>query len=73
MELTGYELTNRFGKAFVDEAEARHVYATWPNGRDQYVEGDLESGFTAWVDSEFGGRLMGTRYEPVPPGQEAQR
>jgi hypothetical protein len=61
-----YEVSNRWGSGRVGEEEARKVFATYGNEPGQHIDGDLETGFTAWVESELGGLLMATRYEPVP-------
>jgi hypothetical protein len=64
MELM-YSIRNYWGSGQVDEAEARRVYDTWELTPGQHIDGDLETGFTAWVESEAGGRLMGTQYKPL--------
>jgi hypothetical protein len=60
-----YTVSNYWGSGQVDATEARRVHDTWELTPGQHLDGDLQDGFTAWVDSELGGQLMGTRYEPI--------
>ena len=61
-----YAVRNAWGRGVVDSDEAIRVFLTWPEERRR---GSLHDGFTVWEESELGGKLVETEYQPIQQGE----